>query len=94
MRWLFRCQRGTFFPEIKTQHFSDPRKVNDLLPYVESVLWGGQKVNLDCINAFGEFVIDAFGADVYSELCKYAKVTQEVKNRVSYLTISIAQGLL
>jgi len=51
-------------------------------------------VNLDCINAFGEFVIDAFGADVYSELCKYAKVTQEVKNRVSYLTISIAQGLL
>jgi len=58
----------------------DPRKVNDLLPYVESVLWGGQKVNLDCINAFGEFVIDAFGADVYSELCKYAKVTQELKD--------------
>jgi hypothetical protein len=56
----------------------DPRKVNDLLPYVESILWGGQKVNLDCINAFGEFIMSAFGSDVYSELCKFAKVTPDV----------------
>jgi len=82
MRWLFRCQRGNFSQKSQFSNCSDPRKVNDLLPYVESVLWGGQKVNLDCINAFGEFVIDAFGADVYSELCKYAKVTPDVKKSI------------
>lgn len=57
----------------------DPRKVNDLLPYVESLLWGCQKVNIDCVKAFGEFIISTFGADVYSELSKNQQVTDDLK---------------
>ena len=49
-----------------------------MLPYVESLLWGCQKVNIDCVKAFGEFIISTFGADVYSELSKNQQVTDDV----------------
>jgi len=48
----------------------DPRKINDLLPYVESILWAGQKVNLDCTKDFSDFIIENFGSEVYMQLTK------------------------
>lgn len=41
-------------------------------------MWGCQKLNIDCGKDFSEFIITSFGSEVYSELSKGTKVTEEV----------------
>ena len=79
MRWLYNNLRGTDF-SISLANFlnSDATKINDLLPYVESILWGCQKCNLTCVDPFNSFIIDSFGPDVHNALCVGSKVTSEV----------------
>jgi len=50
----------------------------DLVPYVESIIWGCQKCNIDCIKAFEEFIIATFGLEAFNQIVQFTKVTPEV----------------
>jgi len=52
----------------------------DLVPYVESMIWGCQKCNVECIKQFEEFIIANFGLDTYNSVMQFTKVTPEIKN--------------
>jgi len=57
----------------------DTSKIMDLVPYVESMIWGCQKCNVECIKQFEEFIIANFGLDTYNGLMQFTKVTPELK---------------
>ncbi len=50
----------------------------DLVPYVESMIWGCQKCNVECIKQFEQFIIENFGLDTYNSVMQFTKVTPEV----------------
>jgi len=58
----------------------DTSRINDLIPYVESVIWGCQKCNLDCVKQFEAFIIEVFGQETHLQLLQFTKVTPELKN--------------
>jgi len=57
----------------------DPTKVEELIPYVESVLWGCQKINLEPVNRFINFLTNAFGMNAVCEMSKGRNVKPEIK---------------
>eukprot|EP00331_Platyophrya_macrostoma_P031977 CAMPEP_0176439060 /NCGR_PEP_ID=MMETSP0127-20121128/19696_1 /TAXON_ID=938130 /ORGANISM="Platyophrya macrostoma, Strain WH" /LENGTH=385 /DNA_ID=CAMNT_0017823213 /DNA_START=177 /DNA_END=1334 /DNA_ORIENTATION=+ len=57
----------------------DPAKINDLLPYIESIVWGSKNLNLDCVKELEQFIYNAFGPGVYENLLKGANVQAEIK---------------
>jgi len=44
------------------QSMGDPEKIRGLIPYVESILWGCQKLNLTCVSKLTKFLFESFGA--------------------------------
>lgn len=58
----------------------DTSKIMDLVPYVESMIWGCQKCNVECIKQFEQFIIENFGLDTYNSVMQFTKVTPEIKN--------------
>jgi len=59
----------------------DPKKIDDLVPYVESIIWGCQKCNIDCIKQFEEFIIANFGLETYNHVLQFTRVTPELKSQ-------------
>lgn len=57
---------------------SDPAKINDLLPYIESIVWGSKNLNLDCVKDLEIFLFNSFGGGVFEHLSKGSNVTPEV----------------
>jgi hypothetical protein len=61
----------------------DTTKIMDLVPYVESIIWGCQKCNVECIKQFEEFIIANFGLETYNQILQFTKVTPELKSQFS-----------
>jgi len=81
MQWSFKCPKGKFFERKQIINFflkSDTSKIMDLVPYVESMIWGCQKCNVECIKQFEQFIIENFGLDTYNSVMQFTKVTPEV----------------
>ena len=57
---------------------SDPSKINDLLPFIESIVWGSKNLNLDCIKELETFLYQSFGPEIFELLSKGANVQAEV----------------
>jgi len=55
------------------------QKIQELVPFVESLLWGCQKLNLNCLDKFTFFLNKAFGPACVGELSKGAFVLPEIK---------------
>ena len=64
-------------------HPSDPSKINELLPFIESTVWGSKNLNLDCIKDLEEFILESFGPEVYALLSKGEHVQPEVISELS-----------
>ena len=81
MKWMFRIQEGTFHIIVCKYHYHnhrDPSKIEQLTPYVESILWGCQKLNMASINRFTKFLWELFGPTVLNNLSKGLNVCKEV----------------
>ena len=53
-------------------------KIVELQPYVESVLWGCQKLNLSCVDKFITFLNVSFGPAAVGELSKSVNIKEDV----------------
>jgi len=57
----------------------DTTKISELIPFVESIMWGCQKLNVKC-EKFSKFIYVSFGVQATSELSKYTKVILDIHN--------------
>lgn len=54
-------------------------KIENLLPYIESVCWSSKPLNLSCIVEFQSQMIYFFGADITESIQKSSKVDPDLK---------------
>ena len=54
-------------------------KIENLMPYIESVCWSTKPLNLSCIAEFQSQMIYFFGADISESIQKSAKVDPDLK---------------
>jgi len=58
----------------------DPTKIRELVPFVESIIWGCQKLNLSCIMKLSTFLFNTFGSLTVAELQKGTFVLKEIRD--------------
>jgi len=57
----------------------DTNKIQDLIPYVESLIWGCHKLNIQCIDQFENFLLASFGPETQAQLLEFKRVTPELQ---------------
>jgi len=57
----------------------DTNKIQDLIPYVESLIWGCHKLNIQCIDQFENFLLASFGPETQAQLLEFKQVTPELQ---------------
>jgi len=57
---------------------SDTNKIQDLIPYVESLIWGGRKCNIECVHQLEDFLLASFGPETQAQILEFKQVTPEV----------------
>ena len=58
---------------------SQSSKIENLMPYIESVCWSAKPLNLSCIVEFQSQMVYFFGADISESIQKSAKVDPDLK---------------
>jgi uncharacterized protein YpuA (DUF1002 family) len=71
-----------------TNSNGDYTKVQELFPYVESVIWGCQKVSLEPGNKLIEFLMKAYGFEYVQEVNKFEYVNKELRELFSSMSPS------
>ncbi len=58
---------------------SDTTKIQDLIPYVESLIWGGRKCNIECVHQLEDFLLSSFGPETQAQILEFKQVTPELQ---------------
>lgn len=54
-------------------------KIEELLPYIESIIWSAKPLNLSCISEFQTLMTSFFGPEIYESVQKSTRVDPELK---------------
>jgi hypothetical protein len=57
----------------------DTTKIQDLIPYVESLIWGGRKCNIECVHQLEDFLLASFGPETQVQILEFKQVTPELQ---------------